>query len=154
AASQGSGLLAQPAKGLILVAERTTYTPSLGLAFPLAFGLATLARREGDVAVLACAACLVGTLALITYGRHTDWHIDRTLWQAEVRGEPTNGDALRLLTGASLGARQPGDTARVCDRELRNHPRLAQLANNCAVAYQRTGRLSDAEAAYRRVIDL
>jgi protein O-mannosyl-transferase len=154
AASQGSGILAQPAAGLILVAERTTYMPSLGLAFPLAVGLALLARREGDVAVLACGACLIGTLALITYGRNVDWHSDRTLWEAETRADPTNGDALRLLTGAYLDLHRPSDTAHICDRELRNHPRLAQLANNCAIAYQRTGRPSDAEAAYRRVIDL
>jgi tetratricopeptide (TPR) repeat protein len=58
------------------------------------------------------------------------------------------------LTGAYLDAQRPAETARICDRELPNHPRLAQLANNCAIAYQRTGRASEAEAAYRHAIDL
>jgi tetratricopeptide (TPR) repeat protein len=154
AATHASGLLAQPAQGLILVAERTLYMPSVGLAFPLAFGLAALGRRRGPGAILACGGCLLAVLLPLTLARNVDWRSDASLWEAEVRTDPTNGDAWRLLTGAYVGLGRNEQTAEVCDRELGRHPRLAQLANNCAVAYQRLGRATDAEAAYRHAIDL
>jgi tetratricopeptide (TPR) repeat protein len=154
AATHASGLLAQPASGLILVAERTLYMPSVGLAFPLAFGIAALGRRWGPLGILACGGCLVGVLTPLTLARNTDWRSDVSLWEAEVRADPSNGDAWRLLTGAYVNSGRNEQTAEICDRELGGHPRLAQLANNCAVAYQRLGRAMDAEAAYHHAIDL
>lgn len=154
AASHSSGFLAQPASGLILVAERTLYMPSAGLVIPLAFALAALGRRYGPAPVVAAGVALVAALAPITYARNVDWHSDVALWEAEVRAEPANGDAWRLLTGAYIGAGRNVDTARACDRVLAAHPHLAQLANNCAIAYDRIGRLGDAEAAYQHAIGL
>src|SRR5207248_939105 len=73
AASHASGFLAQPASGLILVAERTLYMPSAGLMIPLAFALAALGRRYGPAAIVAAGVGLVAALAPITYARNVDW---------------------------------------------------------------------------------
>jgi len=152
--SLGGHMLFQPASGLVLVAERVVYMPSVGFAFALAAGLAALGRRLGAPAAGAGALTLCVLLAPVTYLRNEDWRDETTLWEAETRAAPQNGDAWRLLASAYLKQGRTEDIARICDEQGPRHPRIAQLHNNCGIAYAALRRSTDAEASYRRAIDL
>jgi tetratricopeptide (TPR) repeat protein len=151
--SLGGHTAFQPANTLLL-AERVVYTPSIGLALAAAAGLAALAIRFGGAAAAAAALALCALLAFVTFWRNEQWHSNTALWEAETRVAPQNGDGWRLLVAAYLQEGRNEDIARVCDRERDRHPKIAQLHNNCGIAYAALGRSEDAEASYRRAIDL
>jgi len=151
--SLGGHTVFQPANTL-LVAERVVYTPSAGLLLAAAAGLAALARRFGRGAAAAAALALCALLASLTLRRNEQWHSETALWEAETRVAPQNGDGWRLLVGAYLRQGRNEDIARACDVQRDRHPKIAQLHNNCGIAYTALGRFKDAEASYRRAIDL
>jgi tetratricopeptide (TPR) repeat protein len=152
--SLGGHVLFQPASGLVLVGERVLYMPSVGFAFVLAEGLAQLGRRLGLGAAVGAALALCAVLAPVTYLRNEAWHSEIALWEAETRAAPQNGDAWRLLAAAYQKEGRNTDVARICDEQRERHPRIAQLHNNCGNAYAALRRFGDAEASYRRAIDL
>jgi tetratricopeptide (TPR) repeat protein len=152
--SLGGHVLFHPASGLVLVAERVVYMPSVGFALALAGGLAALGRRVGIPAAGAAALALCALLAPMTYLRSEDWHSETALWEAETRAAPRNGDAWRLLVAAYQSEGRSDRVARICDAQRDRHPRIAQLQNNCGIGYAALRRFADAEASYRRAIDL
>jgi tetratricopeptide (TPR) repeat protein len=152
--SVGGHVLFQPASGLVLVAERVVYMPSTGFALALAAGLVALGRRLGLRAAGAAALGLCALLAPVTYLRNEAWRNETALWEAEARAAPQNGDAWRLLAAAYTSQGRNEDVARICDEQRERHPRIAQLHNNCGIAYAALQRFGDAEASYRRAIDL
>ena len=135
------------------LAERIAYLPSPGLAVPLAFGLAALARRHGPPAAVGLGLALVLLLGPLTLARNLAWRSGRRLVEAEVRAAPESGDAWRMYVGVLLDEGRHGEIADICDRYASAHPRSAQLQNSCGAAYAQVGRLDDAAIAYRRAID-
>ena len=152
--SVGGHVLFQPASGLVLVAERVVYFPSVGFASVLAASLFALGRWRGlgTAGIASLVLCVV--LAPVTYLRNEDWQSEVALWQAETRAAPQNGDAWRLLAAAYAQQGRHAEVARICDEQRERHPRIAQLHNNCGITYSALGRFADAEDSYRRAIDL
>jgi Tfp pilus assembly protein PilF len=152
--SLGGHVLFHPASGLVLVAERVVYMPSVGFALVLAGGLTALGQRLGPGVAGAAVLVLCALLAPMTYLRNEEWRNEIALFEAEARAAPQNGDAWRLLVAAYQNQGRYDRVARICDEQRERHPRLAQLHNNCGIAYGALQRYPEAEASYRRAIDL
>ncbi|MFH0899803.1 MAG: tetratricopeptide repeat protein [Pseudomonadota bacterium] len=148
-----SRLFSDPANS-VAIAERYVYLPSVALALFLAFLIATIVRRLGALPAALFAALLCVVLVPQTRARNLDWRSDVALWEAEARSFPESGDAQRLLSGAYLDTGRVDDVVTLCDRHLAAHPRLAKLHTHCAIAYDRTGQVSQAEQSYRRAVEL
>ena len=141
-------------RNTLVIAERVVYMPSAGFAFALAAGLAALGRRLGLRATAAAAVALCALLAPATYLRNEKWRNETALWEAETRAAPHNGDAWRLLAATYLRHGRHQAIVRICDEQRERHPRNRRLHNNCGIAYAALQRFADAEASYRRAIDL
>jgi tetratricopeptide (TPR) repeat protein len=150
----GDFVLLKPQSGLVLVAERVAYLPSVALAIGAGAGLAELARRCGARAATACAAAVIAAGALLTFARNMDWHSAPTLFAAEVKAAPANGDGWRLYVSALSGAGRYEEAATACDSQLDQDGRSGQLLNNCGVVYDKLQRDEFAIRAYRRAIDV
>jgi len=130
------------------LAERYVYLPSVGLSIAVAFGLVWLRRVRKSLGP----AAVVGVAALVCvpvcWDRNRDWRSNVALFEAEYRAAPDDGDAVRLLANAYLGAGRTKEVVDLCDRHLAAHRDNAQLLINCGVAFANVRRYKDAEVAY------
>lgn len=149
----GDFVLLSPQTGLVLVAERVAYLPSVALAIAAAAVLRETATRAGLAAAVAAAAAPLVTGAAVTHARNEQWHSADALFAADVAAAPDNGDAWRLHVSALTSAGRLDEAAAACDEQAGREGRSAQLFNNCGVVYDRLGRTDDAMRAYRRTID-
>ncbi|HEX9172380.1 MAG TPA: hypothetical protein VF861_06940, partial [Telluria sp.] len=139
--------------GGLHVAERYLYTPSIGPAIALSFGLRHLGRRLGPgTASVPLLLALLVALPL-TWNRNSEWSSDVRLFESEYRRGHRGTDALRLLSGALLGAGKLERAAALCDTVSLDQLHLSRFANNCGIAYSALGRIADAEAAFVRATD-
>ncbi len=149
----GGFVLLKPQAGLVLVAERVAYLPSMAFTVGVAVLGREAARRQGQAAVAVALLSLVAAFTLITRTRNEAWHDAVSLFTAEVAAAPSNGDGWRLLVSALSTAGRMREAASACDGQVGLPDRSAQLLNNCGIVYDKLGRPEDAMAAYRRAID-
>jgi tetratricopeptide (TPR) repeat protein len=143
-------LFADPA----VFAERFLYLPSAGLAIPLAAGLAALAGRFGLRPVMGAVAAVVVALGSATWRRNLDWHSAEALWKAELRASPRDWKAHLNLCRVHLDAGRPAEALAVCDRGQAFAPAEPGFETNRGIALLALGRLGEAEAAFRRALEL
>lgn len=76
--------------GAAIMADRYTYLPYVGLAFPLAMGVRAAASRRPRlrVALRAGAGAFVALLCVLTIRQVATWKNDETLWSAVIRHQP------------------------------------------------------------------
>jgi len=138
----------------LLVNERVAYLPSVALALLAAVGVAALAQRGGRALSIGCAVVPIAAGAYLTWNRNLAWHESVSLYEAEVKAAPENGDGWRHLIAeySSLGRLDEGATA--CDAQMGRDFRSAYFFINCGVVYYQLNRNDDAMRAYRRAIEL
>jgi tetratricopeptide (TPR) repeat protein len=130
------------------LAERFAYLPSVGLSIAAAFLLAAVRGREPLAASAVAVLAIVGICLPVCRARNDEWRSNISLFEADYRNSPDDGDTVRLLANAYLGAGRNEEVAALCDKHLEGHRGNATLLINCAVAYDRTKRYRDAELAY------
>src|SRR6185503_13127551 len=88
------------------------------------------------------------------WNRNLAWHEAITLYEAEVKAAPDNGDGWRHLIAeyAALGKVEAGASA--CDAQLGRGFRSAYFFVNCGSVYLQLNRYDDASRAYRRAVEL
>lgn len=138
-------LFADPA----VLAERFVYLPSAGMAIPLGFGFAWLARRAGPRRALALGVLLAGLLAPLTLLRNQAWRSREALWEAEARVAPRDWRALLNLSQVRVAQGRHDDALALCDRGLNVAPWQSAFHTNRGVALVSLGRIREAEAAFR-----
>lgn len=139
---------------VVLAAERYLYLPSVGLSLALAWGLAAAARSGMTAIFVGPLAVVLGLLGWLTFDRNEDWQSEESLWRAEVRTSPSNGEPWMQLTTELLRADRAAEVVRLCEENLPRVQKFAQFYNNCALAAVRTGRYATAESLYREAIAL
>lgn len=84
-----------------IVADRYAFLPGFGFALLLASLLAAFLRSHPRPAT-ASAAVLTLLLGAITFARTLDWRSDVSLWQANIRTEPSNAKAYQNLAAEAI----------------------------------------------------
>jgi len=149
----GGFVLLKPQAGLVLVAERVAYLPSVAMAIACAVGLGALARRLGAGSAAAIALAAIAVASVVTFDRNRDWASAPELFAAEVESFPDNGDGWRLYVSALSNSGRFDEAAAACDAQLEKPARSAQLFNNCGVVYDRLQRDDASIRAYSRAIE-
>ncbi|MFN8642148.1 MAG: tetratricopeptide repeat protein [Candidatus Binatia bacterium] len=134
-----------------IMAERYVYLPSAGLAIALAFALQALERRVGAWAAWVPATLAIGILLLLSRARNEAWHSDVALFEAEVAAAPGNPEAVLDLEMSYASAGRLADSLALCARHA-DAPAygLERFFMNCGLRLERSGRLAEAEAFFRR----
>ncbi|MEO8564047.1 MAG: tetratricopeptide repeat protein [bacterium] len=91
-----------------LVADRTLFGATVGVALALGWAIDRLPRRATNVALLFC-ALLIGRNAVASTEYARDWTTHRSLWQRLVAASPSEYRGYQLL---GIDARERGDTTR------------------------------------------
>lgn len=86
-----------------VVADRYAFVPTFAAALLCASLLSLLVQRYPKPAVTITVA-LVSILGSATFARNQDWHSDVTLWQANIRTEPTNHKGYENLIAEAIVA--------------------------------------------------
>ncbi|MCI0343004.1 MAG: tetratricopeptide repeat protein [Planctomycetales bacterium] len=138
------------------LSERLLYTPLLGVA--LASGALldrALAAGGGKrAAALAAAAGLLVAAGLRTLSRTLDWRSPETLAEATVAAVPESARAWFGLGEVRASAGRLDEARASYERALAIHAGYAEAAVNLGSTLLRLGRAADAEAAFRRAVEI
>src|SRR5439155_25972305 len=116
-------------------------------------GLAALAARHGAHAVGAVGMAAYLLLTPLTLLRNEDWHAKLSLYEADYRADPSNGQNASYICRLYLEQHRLADATALCDRFFRDHPENDAMAEACLTAYQQSGRPDDGLAALRRAAE-
>lgn len=150
----GGFVLLKPQSGLVLVAERVAYLPSVALALAVGAVLASIRPPRARMVAFATTGVLLVVGAMLTVHRNSQWHSAPELFRSEVAAAPDNGDGWRLLVSALTAAGHRGEAERACDTQLKQSNRSAQLFNNCGALYDQLQRDDAAILSYQRAIEM
>ena len=135
------------------MADRFLYLPMCGAGLMLA-GL--LAMAKWRTRTLAVAAMIVaGCLAVVAFQRETVWRDSLTLWNNTAATNPFSSMAANNLGWALLDAGRPGEALQAAERCIAlTRSEYADPLALKAIALDQLGRVADADAAYRKAVEL
>jgi tetratricopeptide (TPR) repeat protein len=158
AAAAWSVLALAPVSGVIQhgqpysIFDRYAFLPSLGWSALLG-GALMMCRRDGRHILVAAAGALLAVWGLLTWRQTFVWRDSLSLWGHASRVEPSAlaFDNLAVAQGAAAQA----DAAVVSDqRALTLDPSYVSAYANMGLGLKTTGRLDEAETAWRRGLSL
>ncbi len=141
--------------GVHVVADRFSYIPLLGLAFPLSLGIVALANRWRDARFLiaiAVVAWLAG-LAYLSSRRAAVWTNTETLFQNALEEDPHCYPALVNLTIHYTQAKRIDDAIACGRRAIEVAPNGLVGRKNLAYALVNAKRYTEAVEALRPAVD-
>jgi protein O-mannosyl-transferase len=144
----------------IVLAERTLFLPSVGMALVLGGGLAAIAPRLSRARPAAQVAA-VGALGLIVLAgavrsalRYRDWHDTLTFWYRAVEDAPESYRARAALGGVMFAIRQNGTGERLLREAIRLYPDGLLTYQILGDRYRLAGLCAPAIATYNRALEL
>ena len=140
------------------VADHFQYLGSLGVIVPIAAVFARLGQRLSPTQAGTLAFGIIALLGVLTWRQAHLYTDSETLYRATIERNPTawfprNNLAVLLLQGEPSPA-QVIEAAEQLERAIRLKPDYAEARYNLGTALERQGRIEDAEAEYRRVLEL
>lgn len=143
----------------VLLAERTLYLPSVGLALAVAGGTrAWLSRvrtrgREGVRPVWVTAAVVLALLAARTVTRTPVWDSSFTLFRDLAQSHPESHRALRLYGEVLYDSGRLDEAADAFGRAAEAHPYRYPVLLEAGAAYEDAGDLDRARELFERAVE-
>jgi tetratricopeptide (TPR) repeat protein len=141
------------------VADHFQYLASIPMLAGIAAGLTAMGRRliaTRRAAAAAGVVAIAAVLGTLTW-RHSRQYADaETLYRGTIARNPAAWMAYNNLAMLKLGGlpSQPAEAAALLQESLRVYADNPEAHNNLGVAFQRLGRLADAEAEHREALRL
>ena len=127
--------------GATIAADRYTLLPSIGLAYLVALGLASMRRLAATFAIVLGAALL----AALTWHRCAVWHDSLSLWSSVIDADDHVALAYNNRAAAWMAAGQPAPARSDLDRALALDGCYADARHNRAVWFARAGDFAAAD---------
>ncbi|MGD2071325.1 MAG: hypothetical protein PVI57_21830 [Gemmatimonadota bacterium] len=143
----------------VLLAERTLYLPSVGLAMAVAGGgRAWLSRRRtsgrgGARPVAVTAALVLALLGARTVTRTPVWDSSFTLFRDLAQAHPESHRALRLYGEVLYDSGRLDEAAEAFGRAAEAHPYRYPVLLEAGAAYEDAGDLDRAQALFERAVE-
>lgn len=147
----------------VLLAERTLYLPSVGLALGVAGGVVEWRGRAGTDqrptgsawrGLLVVAAVILVGLSVRTVTRTPVWDSSFTLWRDLADHHPRSHRALRLYGDVLMNAGDAEAAAEAFRRAAELHPHRYSVLLEAGAAYEEAGDLDAAEAFFERAVQV
>ena len=148
-------VMVAPSAGLIM-ADRFSYLPFIGLSIAIVWGIADLA---GNQRVLRLSASVAAAAVLIAFGalsfrQVSMWRNSDTIFRQAIANDPENYVARQWL-GDTLGMEgRYREAIAQYEQALQEHPSYFLVEVNCARMYMQTGSEDDAIRHYSAAIRL
>ncbi len=130
------------------LAERYLYTPSVGIAIMLAFGLSFLVTRYSFKAISVSIVVVMMILTPLTWARNSDWAATLSLVESEYENGIQAGYVTQAFVDALL---QDGKITRanaLCDKHVNEFKSSWLLSTTCGQVYENLNRYDKAEKAH------
>lgn len=138
----------------VLLAERTLYLPSLGVAMVLGVAVAALAERRGARVATMVLLLLGGTYLVRSATRVPTWYSSFTVAETLAREHPESWRADRTRAVGLVRVGDPETALDFFESAVRKAPHRYALLTEYAAALRQSGRPDAAEPLLERAVEL